>query len=144
MLYTEGGEVNYSKNPRIRTYSYVLSLIRFLLTMHNLAKCCIREVKWTTSSLITKCPFSEALLQTINLAITRKVCNLTQHMLANNQVATLCLTWLLCMEIAHASLTGYWFRVTVAPPEIGKKNLSIFIDISAPLMNLITGVSKRE
>ena len=35
----------YSKNPHIRTYSYWLSLIRFLLAIHNLAKCCLREVK---------------------------------------------------------------------------------------------------
>ena len=35
----------YSKNPHIRTYSYGISLINFLLTIHYLAKCCIREVK---------------------------------------------------------------------------------------------------
>ena len=42
VLYREGG-VNYSNNPHIRTYSYGLSLIRFLLAIHNLAKCCIRR-----------------------------------------------------------------------------------------------------
>ena len=31
-----------------RTYSYMLSMIRFLLAIHNLAKCCIGEVKQTT------------------------------------------------------------------------------------------------
>ena len=44
MLY-RGGELNYSKYPHIETYSYGLSLIRFLLAIHNLASCCIVEVK---------------------------------------------------------------------------------------------------
>ena len=39
------GEVNYSKILHIRTYSYGLSLIRFLLAIHNLAKYYIEEVK---------------------------------------------------------------------------------------------------
>ena len=38
MLY-KGDEVNYSKNPYTRTYSYRLSLTGFLLAIHNLAKC---------------------------------------------------------------------------------------------------------
>ena len=42
------GEVNYSLNPHIRTYSYGLSLIRLLLAIHNLAKCCTEEVKYAT------------------------------------------------------------------------------------------------
>ena len=33
----------YSKNQHIRIYSYGLSLIRFLLAIHNLDKCCIRK-----------------------------------------------------------------------------------------------------
>ena len=37
--------VEYSKAPRIRTYSYGISPIRFLLAIRNLAKCCIKEVK---------------------------------------------------------------------------------------------------
>ena len=41
MLY-KGGEVNYSKTPHIRTYSYGLSLKRFLLAIHNLAKCTVK------------------------------------------------------------------------------------------------------
>ena len=32
---------DYSKNPHIRTYSYGISLINFLLAIHYLAKCCI-------------------------------------------------------------------------------------------------------
>ena len=35
----------YSKNPHIRTYSYGISLINFLVAIHYLAKCCIGEVK---------------------------------------------------------------------------------------------------
>ena len=38
-------DLMYRKNSHIRTYSYGLSLLRFLLAIHNLAKCCIREVK---------------------------------------------------------------------------------------------------
>ena len=37
MLYKEG-EVNCSRNPHIRAYSYGLILLRFLLAIHNLAR----------------------------------------------------------------------------------------------------------
>ena len=42
---TEEKHSMYIKMPHIRTYSYGISLIRFLLATHNIAICCIKEMK---------------------------------------------------------------------------------------------------
>jgi len=51
------------------------------------------------------------------------------------------LTWLLCIDTAHASFSGSWFLVSIAPPGMRTTHFSCEIVFSIPHANLMIGLT---